>query len=60
MEATSAMSDQPQGDSPVPTNERMVKEEAVKDDGRTLIYYTFPDAGGAPAPPNPLPEAAHV
>ena len=21
----------------------MVKEETVKDDGRTLIYYTFPD-----------------
>jgi len=60
MEAANAMTDQSQGLSPTPTNERMIKEETVKDDGRTLIYYTFPDAGEAPAPPNPSPEAAYV
>ncbi len=43
MEAANAMTDQSQGLSPTPTNERMIKEETVKDDGRTLIYYTFPD-----------------
>ena len=38
----------------------MIKEETVKDDGRTLIYYTFSNAQEALAFPNPLPEAAHV
>lgn len=38
----------------------MTKEETVKDDGRTLIYYFFPeDDPQAPAPPR-APEAAHV
>jgi len=38
----------------------MTKEETVKDDGRTLIYYTFPeDDQEAPVPPA-TPEAAHV
>jgi len=54
MEAT-AMTDQPQGDSPIP----MIKEETVKDDGRTLIYYTFPDDQNAQASPD-VPEAAYV
>lgn len=27
----------------------MVKEETTKDDGRTLIYYSFPDAPTATA-----------
>lgn len=44
-----------QSDSPVP----MTKEETVKDDGRTLIYYTFPGDQAAPMPPA-TPEAAHV
>lgn len=47
-------------DSPPPVPRDMVKEETVKDDGRTLIYYTFPeDDAQAPAPPS-APEAAHV
>jgi hypothetical protein len=46
----------PQRDSPPP----MIKEETVKDDGRTLIYYTFPEERAAPAPPSPSVEAAHV
>lgn len=45
----------PMTDSPIP----MTKEETVKDDGRTLIYYTFPDDQAAPTPPA-APEAAHV
>ena len=36
--------DTPQSDRPAP----MIKEETVKDDGRTLIYYTFPEAQDAP------------
>jgi len=43
MEAANAMTDRSQGPSPTPTSERMIKEETVKEDGRTLIYYTFPD-----------------
>ena len=43
-----------QGGSPVP----MMKEETVKDDGRTLIYYTFP--ADEDVPDAPAPEAAHV
>ncbi len=46
-------------DSPAPVIKDMIKEETVKDDGRTLIYYTFPDDPQAPAPPM-APEAAHV
>jgi hypothetical protein len=38
----------------------MIKEETVKEDGRTLIYYTFPEEQAAPAPPSPSPEAARV
>ena len=52
-------------ESPTPPPVPMVKEETVKEDGRILIYYTFPpeappapDNGGAgrsavtsPAPP---------
>ncbi len=49
------MTDQPPTDGPVP----MIKEETVKDDGRTLIYYTFPNGQDDPAPPV-IPEAAHV
>ncbi len=47
------MTDRPQGDSPIPMIEpiSMIKEETVKDDGRILIYYTFPDDQDAPAPP---------
>jgi len=47
--------DPPQSDSSVP----MIKEETVKDDGRTLIYYTFPDDSDAPAS-SATQEAAHV
>ncbi len=47
--------DQPQSDSPVP----MSKEETVKDDGRTLIYYTFPDDEDA-STSSATEEAAHV
>ena len=36
--------DTPQSDRPAP----MIKEETVKDDGRTLIYYTFPEDQDAP------------
>jgi len=43
--------DAPHGLSPIPTNERMIKEETVKEDGRTLIYYSFLDDEDAPAPP---------
>ena len=50
------MTEQSPSDGPPP----MIKEETIKDDGRTLIYYTFPDAQDAPAPSNPLPEATHV
>ena len=43
-------------DTPTP----MIKEETVKDDGRTLIYYFFPeDEPQAPIAPA-SPEAAHV
>lgn len=34
----------------------MIKEETTKDDGRTLIYYSFPEAQAAPD----TEEAAHV
>lgn len=44
----------PQSDLSIP----MIKEETVKDDGRTLIYYTFPADGDVPAAP--AMEAAHV
>ncbi len=37
----------------------MIKEETVKDDGRTLIYYSFPEDQDASASPA-TPEAAHV
>lgn len=37
----------------------MTKEEIVKDDGRTLIYYTFSNDQDAP-PASPNQEAAHV
>ena len=47
--------DTPQSGNPSP----MIKEETVKDDGRTLIYYTFPDDQAAPTPPAGQ-EAAHV
>ena len=47
--------DSPQTDGPAP----MTKEETVKNDGRTLIYYTFSDDRAAPTPPAPQ-EAAHV
>ena len=42
--------DTPQSDRPAPMIKEMIKEETVKDDGRTLIYYTFPEDQ----------EAAHV
>ena len=46
--------DIPQSDRPAPmikeVIKEMIKEETVKDDGRTLIYYTFPEDQ----------EAAHV
>ena len=44
--------DQPEGD----TSPSMLKEETIKEDGRTLIYYTFPVAEIAPN----AEEAAHV
>jgi len=60
METTSAMTDQPWSDSPIPMNgKEMIKEETVKDDGRTLIYYTFPDDQDVPSAPA-TQEAAHV
>jgi hypothetical protein len=37
---TDTDTDTPARDTPPP----MLKEETVKDDGRTLIYYTFSDA----------------
>ncbi|GEM_PF-2331741 len=47
-------------DSPPPMTKDMIKEETVQGDGRTLIYYTFPeDDQEAPALPR-APEAAHV
>lgn len=48
-------------DSPIPMTkeETMTKEEIVKDDGRTLTYYTFPNDQAAPTSPA-APEAAHV
>ena len=36
----------------------LVKNETVKDDGRFLIYYTFPQDGAAP--PREQTEDAHV
>lgn len=54
------MTDQPWSDSPIPMNgKEMIKEETVKDDGRTLIYYTFPDDQDVPSAPA-TQEAAHV
>lgn len=41
--------DQSQQDTPIP----MIKEETTKDDGRTLIYYSFPETSDTE-------EAAHV
>ena len=39
----------------------MIKRETVKDDGRPLIYYTFPaEDGGTEAPPGESAEDAHV
>lgn len=49
------MTDQSLSDSPVP----IIKEETVKDDGRILIYYTFPDDRDAP-PASAAQEDAHV
>ena len=38
----------------------MHKQEIVKEDGRTLIYYTFADEDSAPQNTDETPEAAHV
>jgi hypothetical protein len=56
MEAAIVMSDRSQDAAAMP----MFKEETVKDDGRTLIYYSFPDDPDVPAPGASLPEDAHV
>jgi hypothetical protein len=38
----------------------MNKQETVKDDGRTLIYYTFPPENDMPEDTSENREAAHV
>ena len=44
----------PEQDTLIPTiNEEMIKEETTKDDGRALIYYSFPETSGTE-------ETAHV
>jgi hypothetical protein len=42
MEPNETMTDSAQAERDTPPP--MLKEETVKDDGRTLIYYTFSDA----------------
>ena len=50
------MTDQSATDGPAP----MTKEETVKEDGRTLIYYTFPETQEVAPPVSPGQEATHV
>ena len=50
--------DPPQSGHSVLNSVPMIKEETVKDDGRTLTYYTFPVDEDVPSVP--AVEAAHV